>query len=394
MMAYQSKVTSGAMVAYRQEMAFVADPVDLSGVIGIEVGFENVESVLLSAEVVQSLLLTPVWQNPAGEMVVDGFWLSLERKNCGQDPVTWGRFNQDESGLSRIRQYQDVTSITIRRADGKSFYWVEWDVLSEDDAVNLAQHYSESSTKLNVWALPQATHNLSEIALVAQEPMRTRAIIADLVCGLAEDDGTEWDESKLEPLIDATLAELVSFAGLAKHNSQCHLIVRRTSTSVNGDSVDWDPIMHDDRTNEDYAGLGLTSYQELLGMDVQVEGPDFWSGIAWLLWEICYTGAEANERAENIRQFYYDLEGQEKDFADFEAETDKMKRFLDWYVTQHLDDNHLADMVAKYWPLTEGRKEQMFTESEAPMTATIAEQDLQLKREFLLEFGPEYKAFK
>ncbi|GEO69091.1 hypothetical protein [Levilactobacillus acidifarinae] len=385
---YHRQISTGATRVYWQRLRQAATPVNLSSLMAltVELVFENVESVTIDAPAITEMWLLPEETATTSQDLV-GFGLQIHRASTHFHAHTFGMTKPRESdGRDRLMAYQDVTQLIIHTATTDRHYPVVWNPLSKSDQENLNQHVELTADQLTLWAWPVTTNRWTDILPATDDSLNFSAMVGELTTQLGE----EYDEPKVRAILTDVLTELRSFSDLAEWTTQKHLVVTYQPRQADRP---WAEKLHDDTDGQDYGGLYLCSYPALLGMDVTLPVDYFWEGLAWLLWEITFSGAESVERQQNIQRFKDDLSQADREYQDFRAATAKMKRFWDAYVTHHVTAPDLAATVAHFWPLTDGVPEHLRDDAnDEPVT--VMRQDPQLLAEFMARFGAAYQAFE
>ncbi|MDT6980179.1 hypothetical protein [Levilactobacillus zymae] len=383
---YQRQVSPGATRVYQQRLQQAATVVDLKALMAltVELAFENVESVIVDATAITGMWVLPGKSETSRDLV--GFGLEVQPAVTHFHAHTFAMTKAHLSdGRDRLLAYQDVTQIIIHTATTDRHYTVTWNPLSHVDQENLNQHVELTADRLTVWAWPVTTNRWPDILPAADDPTNFSAMVAELTTQLGE----PYDDAKVRVILTTALTELRSFSDFAEWTTQKHLVVTYRPRQADRP---WDEQLHDDADGRDYGGLYLCSYPELLGMDVTLPPDHFWEGLAWLLWEITFSGVEAVERQQTIQRFKDDLVQSDREYQAFREATTKMKRFWDAYVTHHVTAPDLATTVAHFWPLTAGMQEPLLGDAGGE-TVTVARQDPELLAEFMTQFGAAYRAF-
>lgn len=114
----ESEITVGAALAYRRCIEKNATAIDLTAVDKVEITFENVESITLRPEAIETLMVSDARPSDGeGNIWVRGFWLRLaesEAESIAETELAAERQPRD-SGLARIRQLADITVISVTR---------------------------------------------------------------------------------------------------------------------------------------------------------------------------------------------------------------------------------------------------------------------------------------
>ncbi|MFD1393788.1 hypothetical protein ACFQ3L_09440 [Lacticaseibacillus jixianensis] len=389
-MAQNAEITVGAALEYRRRMAKGKFLVDLTPVTAVEIRFESGETITLPPGAIASLMFYKKRPRQGGrQFVADGFWLRAadgETTSIAQRLLT-GHRQPRTRGVARLRDDANVAAITLKQEGAAAEYLITWSALSAPRAVNVAQFFARAEDQLIVLAMAPETYLLGELAQAAQQRDHRAQIVSTLVQGLES-----VDEAAAAALVDTVLDELVSFAPLAVKRSDQHIVVHHAAVGYSEDpGLAWQAVFYDDYGTQEYGGIDLLSYPELLGMDVRIEGEVF-EGFAWLLWQITLEGAEAVARAKNIQAFHASLGASDAQDAAFHQATAKMRRFLDDYARQHSADPALPDVIQTYWPLTEGMKATLA--GDASTGNVLTKQDPKLMAKFMKQFGDAFARFE
>ncbi|WP_461226182.1 hypothetical protein [Lacticaseibacillus suihuaensis] len=392
MITVNNRITIGAAEMYLSNMIANGEIVDLARASALTLVFENGESLSLRPDTVERL---QIWQPRLGEaeqagiIICDGFWIkySLAPAAIFSSHLNAQGYSEHD-GSARIRACGDISAIVVTQEGATQRYWVNWDIRSTDLENNVAQHFAETERTMTVLAMAPKAYPLIDLIQAARRPVNHVAIVEALGDAIA--GATAAGRCHL---IANVLNEFASFAPLSSPDPKRRLIVRHSVENASDMTRHtWTPVLRIAGDDEDYVGVGLLSYQELAGMTIEVEGPDFWIGFAWLLWEVTFEGVEATERAQHIRDFWVGLAEDAKARYAFDVATAKMRRFLDAYATAHKTDKGLADLISKYWPLTKGRHE-TYGAGINMLQLTVAEQEPALLAQFMAELGDDYARF-
>ncbi|SMS13821.1 hypothetical protein [Levilactobacillus zymae] len=376
---YQRRVSVGATRAYLQRLRQTATQVDLTRLmaLSVELVFENVETVTIEAAAVTDFWLLPGETVPATDLVGFELQVAADPANFHAQTFATGKARLSD-GRDRVLAFQDVMQLIVHTATTDRHYSVTWNPLSAVDQENLNQHVALTSETLTLWAWPVPITHWTDILPAATDSLNFAVMVGELTTQL----GDTYDETQVRTILTTALTELRSFSDLAQPTTQQHIVVRYQPRHADRP---WTEQRYDDADGQDHADLYLWSYPELLGMDLTLPADHFWEGVAWLLWEITFSGAEALERQQTIERFQDDLVQGDQAEQDFRAQTTKMKRFWDAYVSQHVTAPDLAATVAHFWPLTTG----------TPVSGPVVSQrqDPQLLAEFMARFGAAYRKF-
>ncbi|WP_125705670.1 hypothetical protein [Lacticaseibacillus daqingensis] len=375
---YQREITPGASDAYLRRLSRSGKQVDLAPLTRVDIVFENVEVVSLRPDAIKEL-----WVD--GQRA-DDFYLRLPATEASVlEAHTFEQPRLAEPGIQRLQNFQDITAIELYRGENRQVFPVAWSVISPSDQENFAQHYAHVDDDLVLCAYLPQQYSMAEVVHAANDRENRMALIGTL------NDTSDKLHGHAAEFVDEVLAELRSFEGLAEFKDW-HLVVRY-DPDTDEEGMQWHSVYRVAGDAEDYSGVDLLSYSELMGMDVTIEGPDFWTGFADLLWWLTYEGTEANQREAGIARFLAELRAGEEEAADFDAATAKMKRFLDWYAQSHAGDSDVAEVVAQYQPLTGGVVEYLADDSESTVVHVMV-QDEKLLAAFMREHGDEYATFE
>lgn len=327
----------------------------------VELGFENVEVLRIGSKQIQDFYLVL-----GSAEQVTGFYLKLSTAN-----EDW----------SRLKQFEDIISLEIIDEE-QTTYDVMWSPLSSDDQENVSQYYCDDQGSLYLWMQIPEQYCWTDILPAALQEIH----VSEMACELAAHID-QYDEDTLKSYLVKLIQTMRQYLTSTVKSESDRLWVR---LNMDSDIMNhWDPIIYDDTNQEDYGGIELLPYTELLGMTVQVDSSgDFWSGMAWLFWELSFNGIDESERM-GARD---ELSAAVQEVNAFEQAIEQMQYFIDDYVQRHLNEATLPDFVAKYWPLTSGRQSNEMIEL-GWFDSQITEQDPDLLAEFMAIYGDQYNTF-
>ncbi|MCH4170281.1 MAG: hypothetical protein LKF36_03535 [Lactobacillus sp.] len=289
----------------------------------------------------------------------------------------------------KFQNQRDLTFIHLKFPRGLVPCRLVWSPLA-DTTTNPNQNVVVLDDTVFIFAQAVHTFNLTELVKAAYQPEYLQ-IMAKTYQDRFDQDLTKITASLVRQLDELSKAKAASMAG---HEYILLMDYAPEATSDLNDNP-WDPVLLDQVTGEKYGGINLESYPALLAMPVRCDNiKDFWEGFAWLLWEISWFGIDTQERDQKIQEFTDSLTASEAESEAFHAATAKMKRFIDWYVHQHIADPTLPDFVATYWPLTAGRREKFDDGTPDGWMMTVTEQDPKLLQNFMAHYGSEFDTFE
>lgn len=378
--ALQSTLSKKQMTALRTVELLDArgQSIDLATLRQMTLIFKNDDQLEVSPAAIAAVIFKP---SSVANGKLSGFGVVLKRDfqqaRLGDSPETIFR---------RLSSHQDLKQIQLTTNNGDLItHEIEWSPMSDPTDADVNQQVAQIDRAVIVYGLTQSRYSMVEAVKAALIPANLNQIVTEF-----RSENPDRSAAEVNQIMTAQLHEMLKAADDHRQSSQKdELLVDRVALNKEDkESLNsWDPVLYELKSGEKYAGINLESYESLMAMNVRIPKGNFWQGFTWLLWEISFYGIDTKQRQQAIDQAKRNLQQRFDEIAEFEKATQQMKRFIDWYVKKHIQDQDLPNFVEKYWPLTQGRQEKLFDDDEPVF---VMEQDPQLLNEFMANYGAAY----
>lgn len=374
----QTSLSTGQQAALQALTVLSRDGnvVDLSLLTQLKIYFQAGQPVIIQPQQLAKLILKPdASTNSAHE--INGFELIID--------LTLKKHQAEfENNLNQLTHLQNITRLELFGQRKRVNYSVNWSPMSNPAVENVNQHLTKLDRAVFIYALPKTKYSMRTAVAAARYPRNFEQLIAEFHAR-----NPERALPEIRRVFMTQLSEMLKEATLKRETKpKFELLVDKSKARSDKEFYDnWDPVLFDPRSGEKYAGINMKSYESLMAMSVRIPHGPFWQGFTWLLWEISWFGILTEPRQKAIDKAEQSLQNQLEEIKHFDDATNRMKRFIDWYVKQHISDPNLPDFVAKYWPLTTGRREPLIA---GEPDVVITEQDPKLLNEFMANYGAEY----